>query len=93
MKTGDKVTDPSQSGLVLTNLRFGDSGNYSEFQARMLAHEIGHIILQPENEHFPDPKNLMSSSATGDELTATQFILALNYNNTKVPDSNFVIEE
>jgi len=88
----NRIYDPTESGLILPNKR-SKSGLYPENHLRILAHELGHVILQTAEEHVSDSNNLMSRMSTGDDITSLQYLTALDYFKAKAPTSYFIVEE
>lgn len=91
--TGQRINDKNESGLVLTNIP--DVPEFiSDVERRLLAHALGHILLQTGDDHvLTAPPNVMNDQAAGENILPSQMKIIYDYDKKKASDSFFIVEE
>ncbi|KAF1081566.1 MAG: hypothetical protein GQF41_2372 [Candidatus Rifleibacterium amylolyticum] len=91
--TGQKINDKTESGIVITNIS-ELPGDIPDTDRRLLAHELGHILLQTGDDHvLTSPPNVMNDFAAGENILPSQIKIIYDYDKKKNPDSFFIVEE
>jgi hypothetical protein len=93
-----ELVDHSNAGIVLRNFGklVGNGKRLPGVFNRVLAHEIGHLLIQNGDEHKTDiqndPNNLMLHAMDGENINPLQFLRVLDHNFKKKPTSFFILE-
>ena len=89
-----KIDDSTESGISLANIPYTNT-NFRGSDSKKMAHEIGHILIRGNNDHFRENGNpwevgnLMNQGGSGKQLEPIQWIHALGLDGN-IP---FFVEE
>ena len=92
--TPTPINDSSESGISLANIVYTDT-NFRGADSKKMAHEIGHILIRGNNDHFREngnpwnEGNVMIQGGSGRRLEAVQWVQALGLNG----DTSYFVEE
>lgn len=91
------LNNVSEGGIFLPGIFPNSEGGYDLDKEKILAHEIGHLIIDVGDEHdffVSGPENLMWwNTSGGEKLEPEQFIEALDYGKNKTAENFFLVEE